>query len=49
MLHAWRLGFSHPADGRALSFEAPLPDDMALLLDRLRSLGKRNREGHEAP
>jgi 23S rRNA pseudouridine1911/1915/1917 synthase len=49
MLHAWRLGFNHPADGRALSFEAPLPDDMALLLDRLRSLGKRNREGHEAP
>jgi 23S rRNA pseudouridine1911/1915/1917 synthase len=27
MLHAWRLGFSHPTDGRALHFEAPLPED----------------------
>ena len=36
MLHAHRLGFSHPADGRTLSFEAPLPPDMAELLERLR-------------
>jgi 23S rRNA pseudouridine1911/1915/1917 synthase len=41
MLHAWRLGFSHPADGRALSFEAPLPADMALLLDHLRTSNER--------
>jgi len=28
-LHAHRLGFRHPVDGRALQFEAPLPEDMA--------------------
>jgi 23S rRNA pseudouridine1911/1915/1917 synthase len=38
MLHAHRLGFNHPVDGKALSFEAPLPEDMASLLDQLRSL-----------
>jgi 23S rRNA pseudouridine1911/1915/1917 synthase len=35
-LHAHRLGFRHPADGRELRFEAPLPDDMQGLLERLR-------------
>lgn len=35
-LHAWRLGFSHPADRRPLRFEAPLPSDLAALLARLR-------------
>jgi len=35
-LHAFQLGFKHPADGRALKFEAPLPADLAALLDRLR-------------
>jgi 23S rRNA pseudouridine1911/1915/1917 synthase len=35
-LHAFRLGFRHPADGRALSFEAPLPADMEALIGRLR-------------
>ena len=36
-LHAWRLGFMHPDDGRALRFEAPIPADMEELLRRLRS------------
>ena len=36
-LHAYRLGFLHPADGRPLAFEAPPPADFAALLDRLRS------------
>jgi 23S rRNA pseudouridine1911/1915/1917 synthase len=27
-LHAWRLRFRHPIDGRELSFEAPLPADL---------------------
>ena len=36
MLHAWRLGFTHPKTGEELSFESPLPEDMAGLLDRLR-------------
>jgi len=36
-LHAAVLGFRHPATDAALRFEAPLPADMAGLLDRLRA------------
>lgn len=28
MLHAWKLSCAHPVSGRALAFEAPIPDDM---------------------
>lgn len=35
-LHARRLAFRHPIDGRPLAFEAPLPRDFASLLERLR-------------
>jgi 23S rRNA pseudouridine1911/1915/1917 synthase len=35
-LHAHRLSFAHPIDGRTLTFEAPLPRDLAELLRRLR-------------
>ena len=35
-LHAYRLAFRHPVDGRPLSFEAPLPADLADLLTRVR-------------
>ena len=35
-LHAWRLAFHHPADGEWREFVAPLPEDFAGLLDRLR-------------
>ena len=35
-LHAHRLGFVHPTTGRPLSFEAPLPTDMAELVEGLR-------------
>ena len=35
-LHAARLSFSHPATGVALAFEAPLPPDMAGLIEALR-------------
>jgi 23S rRNA pseudouridine1911/1915/1917 synthase len=35
-LHAWKLGFDHPADGRTLEFEAPPPADFLALLERLR-------------
>jgi 23S rRNA pseudouridine1911/1915/1917 synthase len=35
-LHAYRLAFRHPADGRLLRFEAPPPADFAALLARLR-------------
>ena len=36
-LHAARLAFEHPVTGRPLEFEAPLPPDMAALLNRLRA------------
>jgi 23S rRNA pseudouridine1911/1915/1917 synthase len=35
-LHAYRLSFLHPTDGRRLSFEAPPPADFVALLARLR-------------
>jgi 23S rRNA pseudouridine1911/1915/1917 synthase len=38
MLHACRIGFNHPADGRPITFEAPLPRDMAAILGELRQL-----------
>jgi 23S rRNA pseudouridine1911/1915/1917 synthase len=34
-LHAHRLSFLHPSDGRLLTFEAPLPADFQSLLARL--------------
>jgi 23S rRNA pseudouridine1911/1915/1917 synthase len=34
-LHAVRLGFAHPATGEWVEFESPLPDDLAIALDRL--------------
>jgi pseudouridine synthase, RluA family len=37
-LHAWRLAFDHPSDGRRLEFEAPLPDDMARVLSPFRNV-----------
>jgi 23S rRNA pseudouridine1911/1915/1917 synthase len=35
-LHAARLSFAHPADGRAMTFEAPLPADLDALVSHLR-------------
>ena len=40
MLHAWKLGITHPATGRWMAFEAPLPDDFRDLLEKLRALQK---------
>lgn len=37
MLHAFRLGFTHPRTGDEVRTEAPLPGDMARLLDHLRA------------
>jgi 23S rRNA pseudouridine1911/1915/1917 synthase len=36
-LHAARLGLRHPTSGAAMSWKAPLPSDMALLLQALRN------------
>lgn len=35
-LHAWRLAFTHPTDGRRLEFESPLPADLQAVLDAVR-------------
>ncbi len=35
-LHAARLVFRHPADGRRMEFESPLPRDLEQVLDQLR-------------
>jgi len=34
-LHAARLAFAHPADGRRMAFESPLPEDLQRVLDEL--------------
>jgi 23S rRNA pseudouridine1911/1915/1917 synthase len=39
-LHAACIGFTHPADGRRLQLSAPIPPDIALVLDRLRAAGR---------
>lgn len=36
-LHAHRLAFTHPVDGRPLRFESPVPSDFVGLLTRLRA------------
>jgi 23S rRNA pseudouridine1911/1915/1917 synthase len=36
-LHAVRLGFEHPDDGRWVEFESPYPDDLARALDVVRA------------
>jgi len=36
-LHAARLAFAHPVDGRPLEFSAPLPADFEALLAELRA------------
>jgi 23S rRNA pseudouridine1911/1915/1917 synthase len=40
-LHAARLAFAHPADGRALTFEAPLPPDLHAVITALRHTAAR--------
>ncbi len=42
-LHAQRLAFDHPVDGRRLEFTAPVPDDLRGLVDKLR------RQSRQAP
>jgi 23S rRNA pseudouridine1911/1915/1917 synthase len=36
-LHAHRLAFAHPTSGERLSFESPLPDDLAAALEAARA------------
>jgi 23S rRNA pseudouridine1911/1915/1917 synthase len=39
-LHAARIAFTHPADGKHVELEAPLAPDIALVLERLRAIGR---------
>ncbi len=39
MLHAWRLGITHPETETRMSFESPLPEDMAQLIKKIRKIG----------
>jgi 23S rRNA pseudouridine1911/1915/1917 synthase len=34
-LHAARLVFTHPSDGRRMEFSSPLPNDLQAVLDEL--------------
>jgi len=38
LLHAWRLGVTHPRTGEPLYWEAPLPEDFQAVLDKLEDL-----------
>ena len=40
-LHARRLSFLHPADGRPVAFESPLPADLTAVVTRLRQSSPR--------
>jgi 23S rRNA pseudouridine1911/1915/1917 synthase len=35
LLHAWRLGITHPRSGAAMTWEAPLPEDFQAVVDYL--------------
>lgn len=37
-LHAVRLAFTHPGDGRRVEFESPLPHDLQTVLDDIREM-----------
>jgi 23S rRNA pseudouridine1911/1915/1917 synthase len=43
MLHAGSLSFLHPHTGNPMAFEAPLPEDMSIVIDKLRQI-KRNEK-----
>jgi 23S rRNA pseudouridine1911/1915/1917 synthase len=43
-LHAARLAFTHPTEGRRLEFEAPLPADLQQVLDALVERQERQEE-----
>ncbi len=34
MLHAWKLGFTHPRTAESMEFEAPLPQDFTVALEQ---------------
>jgi len=40
MLHAWRLGLTHPHTGEVMTFESPIPEDMEALMEKLKGKGQ---------
>jgi 23S rRNA pseudouridine1911/1915/1917 synthase len=36
-LHAWRLTFAHPATREQVTYEAPIPPDLTILINELRA------------
>ncbi|MBU1182024.1 MAG: RluA family pseudouridine synthase [Pseudomonadota bacterium] len=45
MLHAWRIRFCHPTTKKTMEFEAPIPYDMAELIDSLKEISRQKAEG----
>ena len=41
MLHAWRLGLTHPHTGEFMNFESPISEDMEALMEKLEGRGQR--------
>lgn len=46
-LHAWKLAFTHPTDGRRLEFESPLPADLQAVIDAIREKQRDPDAGEE--
>jgi 23S rRNA pseudouridine1911/1915/1917 synthase len=47
MLHAETLTLLHPDTGNPMSFTAPLPEDMAMIIDKLRKMKQNEKAGKE--
>lgn len=48
-LHAAQLGFEHPVTGEAMAFEAPLPVDVAAVLESLRATSRTSTDTPHQP
>jgi 23S rRNA pseudouridine1911/1915/1917 synthase len=46
-LHAWKLAFTHPTDGRRLAFESPLPADLQAVIDAIREKQRDSEPGED--
>jgi 23S rRNA pseudouridine1911/1915/1917 synthase len=40
-LHAAQLNFTHPKSGKAVKFDAPLPEDLETFLEKLRRMAEK--------
>lgn len=47
MLHAETLSLLHPDTGNPMSFTAPLPEDMAMIIEKLRKMKRNEKAGKE--